>query len=48
MVLETAVNGQADAIVTFNERDFNPVAARFGCRVTRPGDLLRLLAAETD
>src|SRR5580700_6328765 len=36
MVLETAVNGQAHAIVTFNERDFNPVAARFGCRVMRP------------
>jgi putative PIN family toxin of toxin-antitoxin system len=46
MVLETAVNGQAHAIVTFNERDFNPVAARFGCRVMRPGEFLRLLARE--
>lgn len=27
MVLETAVNGQAHAIVTFNERDFNPVSS---------------------
>lgn len=46
MVLETAVNGQAHAIVTFNERDFNPVAAHFGCRVMRPGEFLRLLARE--
>jgi putative PIN family toxin of toxin-antitoxin system len=48
MVLETAVNGQADAIVTFNERDFNPVAARFGCRVMRPGEFLHLLARGTE
>jgi putative PIN family toxin of toxin-antitoxin system len=47
MVLETAVNGQAHAIVTFNERDFNPVAARFGCRVMRPGEFLRWLARDT-
>ena len=47
MVLETAVNGRAHAIVTFNERDFNPVAARFGCLVKRPGEFLRLLARET-
>lgn len=44
MVLETAVNGQAHAIITFNEGDFNPVAARFGCRVMRPGEFLRWLA----
>ena len=48
MVLETAVNGQAYAIVTFNEGDFNPVAARFGCRVVRPGEFLRLLARKAD
>jgi predicted nucleic acid-binding protein len=48
MVLETAVNGQAHAIITFNERDFNPAAARFGCRVIRPGEFLRLLARETN
>ena len=47
MVLETAVNGHAHAIVTFNERDFNPVAARFGCRVMRPGEFLRWLARDT-
>jgi putative PIN family toxin of toxin-antitoxin system len=33
MVLETAINRRADAIVTFNERDFRPVAARFRCAV---------------
>ena len=37
MVLETAINGRADAIVTFNDRDFRPVAARFRCSVLRPG-----------
>jgi hypothetical protein len=44
IVLETAVNGNADAIVTFNQPDFNPEAARFGCQVMRPGELLRILA----
>jgi putative PIN family toxin of toxin-antitoxin system len=43
MVLETAVNGDADVIVTFNQRDFNPVAARFGCQVMRPGEFLQVL-----
>lgn len=46
MVLETAINGRAHGIVTFNERDFNPIAARFGCRVMRPGEFLLLLAGE--
>ncbi len=45
MVLETAINGQARAIVTFNERDFNPVAAEFGCLAMRPGEFLRVLAS---
>lgn len=41
MVLETAVNGRADALVTFNGRDFEPAATRFGIPVSTPGDLLR-------
>ncbi len=41
MVLETAVNGQADAIVTFNKRDFATVAERFGVEVLSPGETLR-------
>jgi putative PIN family toxin of toxin-antitoxin system len=43
MVLETAANGRADAIVTFNKRDFVTVAERFGVRVLLPGEALRLL-----
>jgi len=46
MVLETAVNGQAHAVVTFNQRDFNPVAAEFGCLLMRPGEFLRVLAKQ--
>lgn len=37
MVLEAAVNGQADAIVTFNIRDFGETANRFGVEVLPPG-----------
>lgn len=40
MVLEAAVNGQADAIVTFNESDLRE-ARRFGIAVIRPGEALR-------
>jgi putative PIN family toxin of toxin-antitoxin system len=43
MVLETAANGRADAIVTFNTCDFATVAERFGVRVLSPGDALKLL-----
>ena len=43
MVLETAVNGGADTIVTFNAGDFGDVPSRFGIEVSRPGDLLRRL-----
>jgi len=39
MVLEAAINGRADAIVTFNVKDFIP-AGRFGTSVIRPADLL--------
>ena len=37
MVLEAAVNGQADAIVTFNVRDFGAAAKGFGIEVLLPG-----------
>jgi predicted nucleic acid-binding protein len=43
MVLETAVNGRADALVTHNVRDFAKGAARFGLRVLQPGELLKEL-----
>jgi putative PIN family toxin of toxin-antitoxin system len=48
MVLETAINGRADAIVTFNVRDFAPAAARFQCSAVNPVDVLRALAEETE
>ena len=41
MVLETALNGQADALVTHNTRDFVGAAEKFGLRVLRPGELLK-------
>jgi putative PIN family toxin of toxin-antitoxin system len=37
MVLEAAVNGQADAIVTFHPRDFAVASDRFGIEVMKPG-----------
>lgn len=39
LVLEAAVNGRADAIVTFNHRDFTP-AAQFGIDVMLPREAL--------
>ncbi len=43
MVLETAVNGQADTLVTFNVADFGDAPRRFGIELIRPGDMLRRL-----
>jgi len=40
MVLEAAVNGQADLLVTFNVRDFGTVPSRFGIEVMIPRDAL--------
>jgi putative PIN family toxin of toxin-antitoxin system len=41
MVLETAVNGVADAIVTHNTSDFLAGAARFGKQVLTPGHIIK-------
>ena len=41
MVLEVAVKGRADAIVTFNQRHFGQSPARFGIEVLSPGEALR-------
>lgn len=41
MVLEAAVNGRADALVTFNVRDFGTVPGRFGIEVLLPRDALK-------
>lgn len=43
MVLEAAINGQADAIVTFNRRDFGGAPDRFGIGCWLPGETLEKL-----
>lgn len=43
MVLEAAINGQADALVTHNVADFSEAAKRFGLRIVTPGTLLKEL-----
>jgi putative PIN family toxin of toxin-antitoxin system len=43
LVLETAVNGGADAIVTFNVFDFQRAKTLFGIKVERPSEALRRL-----
>jgi predicted nucleic acid-binding protein len=43
LVLETAVNGGADVVVTFNRRDFESAAPRFGLEVLAPADAVRRL-----
>ncbi len=48
MVLEAAVNAMADAIVSFNLKDFGYAPRRFGIAVLRPRDALaRVRAART-
>jgi predicted nucleic acid-binding protein len=46
MVLEAAVNGNADAIVTFNRRHFVPAVERFGIQVISPAAALEQLGGE--
>lgn len=41
MVLEAAVNGRADGIVSFNRRDFGAAPARFGIALWLPRDAFR-------
>jgi len=43
LVLETAVNGRAEALVTHNVRDFEPAARLFGLRILLPRDVLKEL-----
>jgi hypothetical protein len=43
MVLETGVNGRADAIVTFNRRHFVMVTKQFGLDVLSPADAIERL-----
>ena len=41
MVLEAAINGRADALLTYNVADFAGPTERFRISVLRPGDLLK-------
>jgi len=41
MVLETAINGDAQALVTYNTADFSLAAERFGIPVLTPAQLLK-------
>jgi putative PIN family toxin of toxin-antitoxin system len=47
MVLETAVNGRADLLVTFNQADFAAAAKSFAVMIVRPSDALHRLRAHT-
>ena len=41
IVLEAAVNGRADVIVSFNHRDYKGAPGRFGIALRTPGEVLR-------
>ena len=41
MVLEAAVNGRTDAIVTFSRKDYGDALVRFGIEVISPADALK-------
>jgi putative PIN family toxin of toxin-antitoxin system len=41
MVIETAINGHADAVATFNVKHMMAAGARFGFQALRPGRLIR-------
>ena len=43
LMLEAAVNGYAEAIVTHNLADFEPASRRFGIRTLTPAQLLKEL-----
>jgi len=40
LFFEAAVNGRADALVTYDMRHFAAAAARFGLRIARPVEVL--------
>jgi putative PIN family toxin of toxin-antitoxin system len=45
LVIETAINGHADALATFNLKDMRDAGARFGFHAQRPGPLIRSIRA---
>jgi len=46
MVLEVAVNGRADAIVTFNLRDYGDAPKTFNIEVIKPSTAIRRVRNE--
>lgn len=46
MVLDAAVSGGVEAIVTFNVQDFLPGASQFNLQILTPGEALRQLRRE--
>lgn len=44
MVLDAAINGRADAIVTFNHRDYGKVPAEFAIELMLPREALKRIA----
>lgn len=44
MVLETAVNGRANLLVTFNVRDYGTAPARFGIEVMAPREAVERIS----
>jgi len=49
LVLDVALNGEAEFIVTNNKKHFVPIANRFGIQVLSPAEMLfRLKMEETD
>jgi predicted nucleic acid-binding protein len=43
LVLETAVNGHAEAVITSNRQHFAPAAASFGIEILAPAEAVRRL-----
>jgi len=43
MVLELAINGGAEAIITFNQRDFAEAAGKFNLKIMTPADFYKIL-----
>jgi putative PIN family toxin of toxin-antitoxin system len=43
MVLEAAINGRAESIVTFNRRHFRQATKQFGIEVRSPAEILKQL-----
>ena len=46
MILDIAINGKADAIVTMNTKHFRMAATPFGVRVLSPSETLELIKKE--